>query len=149
MSASQIKRSLIATLAAFTVAVGGTVAATPTAQAAKLITGCNETWTTAYSKPTGSSLYDLVIYYRSINKGKGIRFCVEMIARKNAPGRKMTINVTSPTRVSKSTTGGRLYVKQNVSKGNTLAGKTTFSYKNPAYPGGKRSVTTNFKINVT
>ena len=149
MSAFHVSRRLAAVATALALGVGGTVAAAPTAQAAKLITGCNETWTTAYSKPTGSKLYDLVIYYRSINNGKGIRFCVEMIAKKNAPGRKMTINVTSPTKVSKSTTGGRLYVKQNVSKGNTLAGKTTFSYKNPAYPGGKRSVTTTFKINVT
>ncbi len=137
----------LATLATTAALAAGALAfAAPTAEAAPF-KACGETWTSYYNPGSQGSLYKVNVWFKSASGG--IKFCVQMVALKNPKGRVMTIKTTKPSKTTKSTKGGSLYVIKTVRAGDALTGQASFTYTNPAYPSGKRTVTSKFNFPVT
>lgn len=135
-------RNVSLALAAGFALAAGSVTAAPAAAAAPVYKACGESWSGKWTPRLDTPLFKLVVYTRSVDNGKRGRSCTIMTALASPPGRKMTLKLTGPVQKTESTSGSFVYIK--VTADGAAKGGATFQYKNPAYPGGVRTVSRSF-----
>ncbi|MEO5949201.1 MAG: hypothetical protein ABIP74_02260 [Candidatus Saccharimonas sp.] len=131
---------VIGALTAAIIGIGSTVISAVPASAATTACGITANWLSAGTEYP-STLYHTTFRSRVLSNDD-MQFCLTMTADKSPTGRKMKISIARPgTDISASTTGSSVYVKTTLTPGQQASSTYAFSYDNPAYPNGVRTVT--------